>query len=145
MPLYNHVLIALENSPTDRAIIDHIGPLLKLTGARVSIIHVADGFVARHQEQLNLEDSEEMALDRSYLDAVKKELERAGCAVTAHLAQGDPAREIVALASANDCDLIAMATHGHRLIGDVFLGSVASAVRHAARVPVLMVPSQGRS
>ena len=143
--MYKHVLIALENSATDRAIIDHIGPLLKWTGAQASIIHVADGFVARNQEQFNLEDSEEMAVDRAYLEEVKRELESCGCPVTAHLAQGDPAREIVALATENGCDLIAMATHGHRLMGDVFLGSVASAVRHAARIPVLMVPAQGRT
>lgn len=145
MPIYQHVLIALENSASDRAIIEHIVPLLKWTGAQVSIIHVADGFVARHQEQFNLADSEEMAVDRAYLDEVKRELEASGCPVTAHLAQGDPAREIVALARENGCDLIAMATHGHRLIGDVLLGSVASAVRHAARIPVLMVPAHSKS
>jgi nucleotide-binding universal stress UspA family protein len=145
MPVYQHILIALENSPTDRAIIEHIGPLVKLTGAELSIIHVADGFVARNQEQFNLEDSEEMAVDRAYLEAVKHELEALGCSVTAYLAQGDPAREIVALAKERRCDLIAMATHGHRLIGDVLLGSVASAVRHSAHIPVLLVPGQAKS
>jgi nucleotide-binding universal stress UspA family protein len=140
--MYKHILVALENSPTDRAVIEHIGPLLGLTGARVTLIHVADGFVARNQEHLNLADSEEMAEDRAYLQRIQTELESTGSSIEAHLAQGDPAREIAACASSRGCDLIAMATHGHRLLGDIFLGSVANAVRHLVSIPVLLVPAR---
>jgi nucleotide-binding universal stress UspA family protein len=140
--MYKHILIALENSPTDRAIVEYIGPLLQLTGARATLIHVADGFVARNQEHLNLADSEEMAEDRAYLMRVQAELEASGYRIDRFLAQGDPAREIAACATALDCDLIAMATHGHRLLGDIFLGSVASAVRHLVAIPVLLVPAR---
>jgi nucleotide-binding universal stress UspA family protein len=140
--MYRHILIALENSPTDRAVIEHADQLLRLTGARATLIHVADGFVARNQEQLNLADSEEMAEDRAYLERVRTELEATGCRVDRFLAQGDPAREIAACAVARQCDLIAMATHGHRLLGDLFLGSVSSAVRHQVKIPVLLVPAR---
>jgi nucleotide-binding universal stress UspA family protein len=55
------------------------------------------------------------------------------------LAGGDPATEIAAAAERERCDLIAMATHGHRLLEDVVRGSTATALRHITKVPVLMV------
>jgi nucleotide-binding universal stress UspA family protein len=65
------------------------------------------------------------------------------------LAGGDPAAEIAAAALREQCDLIAMSTHGHRLLTDLVLGSVANEVRHQSMVPVLLVrasaatPAQG--
>lgn len=142
--MYKHILVALENSPTDRAVLDHIGPLARLTAAKLTLIHVADGFVARNQDQFNLSDSEEIEMDRNYIDGVKEELIGKGSHVSAILAQGDPAKEIAAAAESQNCDLIAMATHGHRLLADLVLGSVASQVRHLATVPVLLVPAKKR-
>ena len=43
------------------------------------------------------------------------------------------------IAEREGCDLIAMSTHGHRLLGDLILGSVASEVRHSTDIPVLLV------
>jgi manganese transport protein len=42
-------------------------------------------------------------------------------------------------ATARDCDLIAMTSHGHKLIGDVFLGSTIERVRHNTMIPILVV------
>ena len=55
------------------------------------------------------------------------------------LAVGDPAKEISAAAAREQCDLIAMGTHGHRFVKDILYGSVANEVRHTSYVPVLMV------
>jgi len=62
-----------------------------------------------------------------------------GLTVDAVLAIGDPAKEISAAAAREHCDLIAMGTHGHRLVKDILYGSVANEVRHISYVPVLMV------
>jgi len=43
------------------------------------------------------------------------------------------------MADAEQCDLIAMTTHGHRLIKDLILGSTIDPVRHKTSVPVLLV------
>lgn len=142
--MYQHILIALENSPTDVAVLNHIRPLLKLTNPKIMLTHVADGFVARNQARLNLEDSEEMVEDRAYLERIKRELEAEGFTVSTILAQGDPAKKIVEVAHNEDCDLIAMSTHGHRFLGDIIFGSVASAVRHLTDIPVLLVPAKKR-
>ena len=39
-----------------------------MSKASVVLMHVADGFAARNVNQLNLRESEEMRLDREYLE-----------------------------------------------------------------------------
>ena len=133
------ILIPLENSPTDNVILEHIRPKVKLTGAELILVHVADGYVARLQEELNLEDSEEIQKDRQYLEQRKKELTGHGFKVKVFLEGGEPADKIITIAEKEKCDLIAMATHGHRLIKDIVLGSVAENIRHRTSIPVLMI------
>ncbi|HEV8363423.1 MAG TPA: universal stress protein [Gemmatimonadaceae bacterium] len=137
--MYKHIMVPVENSPTDAHILDHVKNLARFCGASVVLIHVADGWAARNIRHLDLRESEEMREDRAYLERTASELERDGLKVEALLAVGDPAREITAAAEREKCDLIAMATHGHKFIADVVYGSVANAVRHATTVPVLLL------
>ncbi|MES3035824.1 MAG: universal stress protein [Gemmatimonadota bacterium] len=137
--MYRHVLVALENSPYDDAILRHVRSLAETCAARVTLIHVADGFAARNLRELKLRESEEMRLDREYLDRCARELANASLEVDAILASGDPATEICAAAEREQCDLVAMATHGHGFLNDVVRGSVANQVRHKTMIPVLMV------
>ena len=137
--MYKHILIPLDNSKVDEFILEHVRPLAKLTGAKLSLIHVADGYAARLQEQLNLVDSEEIKQDRAYLEKVKKNLNEQGFTVQTFLGSGDPAREILSVAEKEQCDLIAMSTHGHRFLKDLILGSVAENIRHRTNIPILMI------
>lgn len=137
--MYQHILIPLDNSPADEAILQHIRGLARLTGGRLTLVHVADGFMARNQKQLGLQESSEMREDRAYLERRAAELSAEGFTVDTILACGEPSEHIVAQAEQRGCDLIAMSTHGHRLLGDIILGSVASEVRHRTEIPVLMV------
>ena len=137
--MYSRILVPLENSRTDACIMVHVRSLATHCRARVLLIHVADGFVARNFKQLELRESEEMRKDREYLDRICSELRDEGFACDAILASGDPAAEIAAAADREQCDLIAMGTHGHKLLADLVYGSVASAVRHLSTVPVLLV------
>ena len=121
--MYKKILIPLENSATDQVILDHIKSLVKLTGANLLLLHVADGWVARNFNQLKLAESEEMKEDREYLGKVAGELRDLGFVVATQLALGNPPTEILKVAEAEKSDLIAMAGHGHRLFGDIFHGS----------------------
>ena len=141
--MYRRILVCLENSPTDASIVEHVRALAAHCGASLVLIHVADGWAARNIRHLDLRESEEMREDRAYLDRLAAELAAAGLHAEALLATGEPAKEISAAAEREGCDLIAMATHGHRLIGDVVYGSVAHGVRHRSLVPVLMVRAPG--
>lgn len=107
--------------------------------SRITLIHVADGFVARYQDQLNLVASEEMIKDQMYLEKWQKELQKEGFQVETQLETGDPVKKIIAFADKNSCDLIAMSTHGHGLFKDFLFGSVASDVRHKTNLPVLLL------
>lgn len=140
--MYQRILVAVENSETDRTILAHVEQLAKLTGAVVLLVHVADGWVARHYDELLLRESEEMRGDRAYLTQVEARLKRAGLQVTSRLALGDPAREIARVAEEEHVDLIAMSTHGHRFIKDILLGATADRLRHMVRVPVLLLRAQ---
>lgn len=135
--MYHTILVTLDTTPADQAILSHIRGLARLTGGRIVLLHVADGWAAR----LRGEDavSPEITADRAYLAKVESELASEGFAVESHLAFGDPAREIVKWVDAKGCDLIAMSTHGHRLLGDLLLGTTASRVQHQVDVPVLML------
>ena len=140
--MYRRILVPVENGPADQTILRHVVGLAKLSGAEVVVLHVADGWVARNIEQLNLRESEEMKEDRAYLERVLVELRESGLEADAVLAAGDPAKEIAAAAEREECDLIALATHGHRLLEDVVRGSTATALRHLTRIPVLMVRAE---
>ena len=129
-----HILIPLENSPADDTILRHIRHLARITGARLLLVHVADGF-----NQLQLAESEEMKEDRLYLEKRVRELTAEGFSCEAVLALGQPSDEIIKLARDKEVDLIAMTTHGHRFISDILYGATADKVRHAVDVPVLLL------
>jgi nucleotide-binding universal stress UspA family protein len=137
--MYSHILVAIEHSSADGAVLAHVEPLARLTGAKLLLVHVADGWAARHFHELKLRESEEMRDDRDYLGRLCTELAARGLDVRARLALGDPATELVKVAAEERVDLIAMSTHGHRLLADLLHGSTADRVRHSVTVPVLMV------
>lgn len=137
--MYSHILVAIENSDADRTVLEHVQRLAKLTNADLLLVHVADGWVARHYDELELRDSEEMKEDRAYLQRIQDQLKTAGFTVRTHLALGDPATELVRVAEKEHVDLIAMSTHGHRFLNDLLRGSTADRVRHNVAVPVLMI------
>lgn len=137
--MYKTILVPIENSDADRTILEHIELLAKLTGARLILLHVADGWAARHFDELNLRESEEMKEDRAYLARVRGELQQQGLEAEALLRMGDPAKEICRAAEEQNVDLIAMATHGHKGVSDVIHGQTVDHVRHRVKMPVLLL------
>ena len=137
--MYQKILVALENSAADQALIPHVTELARRLHSRLLLVHVADGWVARHFDRLKLAESDEMKADRAYLAETMEKLAAEGISVTSHLALGDPPTEILRTAEAEKCDLIAMTSHGHRLLGDLLFGSTIHEVRHKTSIPVLLV------
>ena len=137
--MYKRILVAIENSAADRTILAHVTDLARLTGAELLLVHVADGFAARHFDDLKLRESEEMKADRSYLEGLQRDLLARGLKVEFELAKGDPATELIRTAEARNVDLVAMSTHGHRFVSDMLRGTTADKVRHLVKVPVLLL------
>jgi nucleotide-binding universal stress UspA family protein len=137
--MYENILVALDHTDADKVLLPHIVELAGQMKSRLLLVHVADGFAARNYDQLKLAESEEMKTDRKYLEDSAAKLRSEGLTVDAKLALGDPPREILKLAEEGHCDLIAMTTHGHRLIGDILFGSTIEYVRHRTHIPLLVI------
>jgi nucleotide-binding universal stress UspA family protein len=135
--MYKTILVTLDGTPTDQVIIEHVKQLAKFAQGRVVLLHVADGWAARTYGPDAV--SPEITEDTAYLDKVRRDFQMAGISADAELAYGDPVTEIVKWVEQKGCDLVAMSTHGHRLLADVFLGTTASRVQHSISVPVLLL------
>src|SRR5438105_160351 len=135
--MYKTILVTLDGTSTDRAIIEHVKSLAKLAQSRVVLLHVADGWAARTYGPDAV--SREITDDTMYLDKIRAEFQSAAIPAEAELAYGDPVNEIVKWVEQKGCDLVAMSTHGHRLLADIFLGATASRVQHSITVPVLLL------
>jgi len=135
--MYDTILVTLDGTPSDRAILEHVKRLAKLAKSRLVLLHVADGWAARTYGPDAV--SPEITEDTEYLRKVQSEFQSAGIPAEAELAFGEPANEIIKWVEDRGCDLVAMSTHGHRFLADVFLGTTASRVQHHISVPVLLL------
>ena len=135
--MYDKILVTLDGTPTDRAIVEHVKKLAVCLHSRLVLLHVADGWAARTYGPDAV--SPEIAEDLAYLDKVRTEFEAEGIPAQSELAYGDSATEIVKWVEEKGCDLVAMSTHGHRFIKDIFLGTTANRVQHSISVPVLLL------
>ena len=138
--MYNKILVTLDATPTDRAIIEHVKALAKVMHSRVVLLHVADGWAARVFGPDAI--GPEIVEDKAYLEDIRAEFQFAGLPVEAELAFGEPGKEIIKWVNEKSCDLVAMSTHGHRFVADLFLGSTSRQVRHNVNVPVLLLKAR---
>jgi nucleotide-binding universal stress UspA family protein len=137
--MYRRILVAIEHSAADQAVLDHVRQLAAQVGSELHLVHVADGWAARNFDQLQLRESEEMKDDRDYLARIAADLAAHGLTVSTELALGDPADQLIRLADERGVDLLAMSTHGHRFLNDLVRGTTVNRVRHLVKIPVLLV------
>jgi nucleotide-binding universal stress UspA family protein len=137
--MYRRILVAVEHSPADKAILEHVRQLAMQVGSELHLVHVADGWAARNFDRLQLRESEEMKDDRDYLARLAADLTAQGLTVSTELAMGDPANELIRLSEERGVDLLAMSTHGHRFLNDLVRGTTVNRVRHLVKIPVLLV------
>ena len=139
--MYRKILVALDTTASDTVLLAHAAALAGTHRSELLLLHVADGWVARNFDQLNLAGSEEMREDWKYLEDTATRLRaETGLTVGTRLGLGSSTNQILAAAESEKVDLIAMASHGHRLVGDIIHGSTIDAVRHRATVPIIVVP-----
>jgi manganese transport protein len=140
--MFKKILVALDHSKADTFLLPRVKELARLTGAEILLLHVSTGWAAQWQENLNLSDSQEIKEDREFLERVGGQLRSENFQVTVHHESGEPARAILKTAQAEHCDLIAMATHGHRLISDLIHGTTITRVRHESTIPLFLVKAE---
>ena len=135
--MYKRILVPVENSSYDAAILTHVQQLARENASSIVLIHVADGWAARTYGSDAV--SPEISDDTAYLHRVQAEFQNDGIPTEAELAFGEPSDQIVKWVESKGCDLVAMSTHGHRFLADIFLGETATRVQHRIKVPVLLL------
>src|SRR5260221_7601890 len=104
--MYRTILLTVDGTATDRAIIEHVKELARLAQSKVVLLHVADGWAARTYGPDAV--SPEITEDTAYLKKVRSEFQALGIPAQAELAYGEPVTEIVKWVEQRGCDLVAM-------------------------------------
>jgi len=125
------ILVPLDKSPLDAAVLPYVGKLGKRLRASLALLHVVTPLrsllpgAAREAQ--------------SYVQLVADEMREKGLMADPYYANGESAEMILEVAAEVEADMIVMATHGRRGMGKLVLGSVADVVVSVATVPVLLL------
>jgi len=134
MQLYKKILVTIDCSPVDDAILRHVAALARQNAAQVHLLHVM------HSHTLD-QDRALRAQARECLERYRAGLQAEGLEVHLVVRSGEPEAEVLAEIAANDYDLVAMATHGHTFLGDLLFGSVSDRLKHRITIPLLLLKS----
>jgi len=145
--MYHHILISTDGSDVAQRGLDHGLTLAKGLNAKVTILTVTERLpvyagIDGGLSSVAYEDyiAGQKAVAEQVLTFAKTAADRLGIvAETVLIENAPPAEAIITTAKAHNCDLIAMASHGRRGIGRLFLGSVTSEVLAHSSIPVLVV------
>lgn len=138
--MYDNILLPTDGSDGMEAVIKHAGNLAATHDGTLHALYVAN---TASLSDLPLESSWEgvnSALRQQGERAVESVRDILGeQPVETEIVDGSPAKEIVAYADEQDCDVVVMGTHGRSGVDRLLLGSVAERVVRSAPVPVLTI------
>ncbi len=132
MGVYAKILVPLDCSPVDDAILCHVARLAKAEGSTVVLCHVVHSHTL-DQDRVLRERAEE------HFQRRKAELDADGVPVELLLLSGEPEVELVKEVNGGDYDLVALATHGHKFFSDILFGSVSKHLKHEVSTPILLI------
>lgn len=132
MQVYRKILITMDCSPVDDAVVEHVSLLALQNNAEVHLLHV----VHSHTLDQNRVQYEKAT---AFLNSRCEILRKRGIKAHVVLKSGEPDEEILKMIEESDYDLVAMATHGHSFIGDLLFGSVSRTLKHKIHIPLLLI------
>jgi nucleotide-binding universal stress UspA family protein len=137
MQVYKKILVAIDCSPVDQAIVEHVSALAIQNEAQVFLLHVVHSHTLDQDRALR-EKAE--VIMKAYRDTLRTQN------IETHIVirGGEPDTEILAEIEGKDYDLVAMATHGHNFIGDILFGSVSRSLKHKINIPLLLLKAERR-
>lgn len=143
--MYKHLLVPTDGSALSNAAVKKAMEFARDMGAKVTVLSVVEPFrvLSINPEQLENTRAEFDRHADLMADKVLQDAEDAAAAVgitcsTLRVKSGDPAQAIVEVAASNDCDLIAMASHGREGFKAFMIGSVTMKVLANSKLPVLV-------
>lgn len=132
MQLYKKILVTIDCSSVDDAIIKHVSALALQNNAKVYLLHVVHSHTLDQHRVLN--EKAELIIE-----SLRKKLANQGIDAYKVIRDGEPDKQILDEIENNDYDLVAMATHGHTFIGDLLFGSVSKRLKHKINIPLLLI------
>ena len=111
--------------PDDEVVVVNVQPTIP---PRVRSMVGASAVSAYHEEEAE-----------KVLGPIRQFLKRKGIAFRCEWKSGEPASQILGVASRTKAHMIVMGTHGYGMIGRAVMGSVAQRVLVDSTVPVLLV------
>lgn len=148
--MYKHIMLPVDGSELSRKTEKECIAFAKSIGADVTAIHVVSHFHLHFQpwatpkslhtkiEKEHEEEARETA--QKMISALTKRAKADGVECDGLVVVGDhPYEEIISNAEKRKCDLIVMASHGHKGLDAVLLGSETVKVLTHSKIPVLVV------
>lgn len=136
IPKYHKIAVALDFSENDKKLISYaIGQGNQNT--EFLLLHVVESASAKMWG--NKSYDYETRKDKKQLDTYVQQLKEKGFNTIGLLGFINPAKEIVRLVNESGADMLVVGTHGHKGIKDLIFGQTVNSVRHALKIPVLMV------
>jgi len=138
MPMFERIVVAVDESETAERVLAATQELAILSRAEVWILHV----VEREVSKFTVSSQETTAEARAFVEAAVQKLASAGVAAhgeLAHAVYGYAAREIINLASERDAGVIVMGSRGRGDLAGLLVGSTAHKVIHLSDRPVVVV------
>lgn len=147
--MYNTILVPLDGSKRAEEILSHVEEMARKHGARIILLTCIEQQVA-YAGDLEIsamvhknEDMEQQnKTAKSYLKEVQTKLEQQGIVVSTRIMQGPPVEAILTVATQENADLIAIASHGRSGLGRVFYGSVAAGILQRVDRPLFIIRAQ---
>ncbi|MGZ8295154.1 MAG: universal stress protein [Telluria sp.] len=143
--MFKHIMLPTDGSEASDSAIQAAVRLARDMGARVTAIHVVPPFHTFTYRAEMLEDTEEQydkesdARARKLLATVEQQAQECGVQYETVVVRSDDVyKAIIDTASARNCDLIAMASHGRRGVRGLLLGSDTQKVLTHSQLPVLV-------
>lgn len=146
--MYSHILVPTDGSELSINAAHQAVELAKLCKAKMTTIMVSptyrqmqqDGFVVPTSSIVNERwDEQMMQRAKPALDAICADAQKGGveCA-SLHVFGDAPYEAIIDAANKHGCDVIAMGSHGHGGVKQLFVGSETSRVLSHTKIPVMV-------
>lgn len=137
MQSYRNILVAIDGSGADEALIEQVSALAAPLGSHVRLLHVVHSHTLDQERAMREQAGE-------FLESYRVAMKQLGIEVDGLIRSGEPDREILKEIEEHRYDLLAMAAHGHTLFGRILFGSVSRALRNKISIPLLLVRGEPR-
>ena len=144
------LLVAVDFSDSSRIVIDYMKNLANALCGKIWLLHVAEpdpGFMGYLVDSQEMRDAVARKFHREHqqIQQLSQELRSKGLDCEAILIQGPTVETILREIEKLSVDMVVLGSHGKGILRHILVGSTSEGVLHQSSVPVLVVPTHGRT